>query len=452
MKVHFIAIGGAVMHNLALSLRNNGYKVSGSDDEIFEPAYNNLKNANLLPEKFGWYPEKISADLDAVILGMHARADNPELIRAKELGLNIFSFPAYVYEQTKNKQRVVIGGSHGKTTVTSMIMHVLHECEMNFDYLVGAKIEGFDLMVNFSDENKVAVIEGDEYLSSALERFPKFHQYKPHVAVLTGIAWDHINVFPTFDNYIEQFEIFINTIEKGGVLIYCNEDEHLRALAVKARNDLQLISYKAAPYLIKDEVTFLQHNGKEYPLQIFGHHNMMNLNAAWHVCRQLGVDYESFLKAISSFTGAAKRLELIVKTKRAVIYKDFAHSPSKLKATVDAVKEMYPLRKMVACMELHTFSSLSKNFLEQYNGCMNRADVPVVFFNKHTVEMKKLPDITNEEVKKAFDNEQLTIINEKDELLNFLQQQKWENSVLLMMTSGNFDGLSYDDLKSMVLK
>jgi len=451
MKVHFIAIGGAVMHNLALSLRNNGYKVTGSDDEIFEPAYTNLKNANLLPESFGWYPEKITNDLDAVILGMHARADNPELIRAKELGLKIFSFPAYVYEQTKNKQRVVIGGSHGKTSVTSMVMHVLRECSKKYDYLVGSKIEGFDLMVNFSDANNVAVIEGDEYLSSALERFPKFHQYKPHVAVLTGIAWDHINVFPTFDNYVEQFEIFINTIEPNGVLIYCIEDEELRALAAKARKDIQLIPYKAVNYVIKNEQTYLQHEGKEYPLQIFGQHNMMNVNAAWLVCRQLGIDDKQFLKAIASFNGAAKRLELVVKTEHTVIYKDFAHSPSKLKATVKAVKEMYPSRKLVACMELHTFSSLSKNFLEQYNGCMNEADVPLVFFNKHTIELKKLPPVSNEEVKAAFNNELLTIINDKETLLNFLQQQSWHNSVLLMMTSGNFEGLDYEDLKKMVL-
>jgi UDP-N-acetylmuramate: L-alanyl-gamma-D-glutamyl-meso-diaminopimelate ligase len=451
MKVHFIAIGGAVMHNLALSLRNNGYKVSGSDDEIFEPAYTNLKNANLLPETFGWFQEKITNDLDAVILGMHARADNPELIRAKELGLKIFSFPAYVFEQTKDKHRVVIGGSHGKTSITSMIMHVLHDCGKQYDYLVGSKIDGFNLMVNFSDNNDLAVIEGDEYLSSALERFPKFHQYRPHVAVLTGIAWDHINVFHTFENYVEQFEIFINTIEPNGILIYCVEDEELHKLAAKARKDIQLIPYKAVNYMIRNEQNYLLHEGKEYPLQIFGEHNMFNINAAWLVCKQLNISDVDFLKAVVSFKGASKRLELVVKNEQIIIYKDFAHSPSKLKATVSAVKEMYPTRKVVACMELHTFSSLNKNFLEQYNDCMSEADISVVFFNKHTIELKKLPPVTNEEVKKAFNNEQLTIINDKKTLLDFLQQQSWDNSVLLMMTSGNFEGLDYEDLKKMVL-
>lgn len=452
MKVHFIAIGGAVMHNLALSLRKNNYNVSGSDDEIFEPAYTNLKNANLLPESFGWFPEKITADTDAIVLGMHARSDNPELLRAKELGLKIYSFPAYVYEQTKNKKRVVIGGSHGKTSVTSMIMHVLNQSDKAFDYLVGSKIDGFELMVSFDDQSEVAIIEGDEYLSSALEPFPKFHVYKPHVAVLSGIAWDHINVFPTFENYVKQFEIFINTIEPNGTLIYCEEDEHLCKLAANARKDIQLVPYKAVPYQIENEQTFLLHEQQQIPLSVFGKHNMMNLNAAWQVCKAIGISDSFFLNSIKNFKGAAKRLELVAENSSTVIFKDFAHSPSKLKATVDAVKEMYPERKVIACMELHTFSSLNKKFLSEYKGCMAKADIPVVFYNEHTIAMKKLEHIDATEVKNAFDDERVVVINDKEALLNFLYNQDYKHSVLLMMSSGNFEGLDWKALEKQVLK
>ncbi len=452
MKVHFIAIGGAVMHNLALSLRKNNYNVSGSDDEIFEPAYSNLKNAGLLPESMGWFPEKITADTDAIVLGMHARGDNPELLKAKELGLKIYSFPAYVYEQTKNKKRVVIGGSHGKTSVTSMIMHVLNQSEKAFDYLVGSKIDGFELMVSFADQSEVAVIEGDEYLSSALEPFPKFHVYKPHVAVLTGIAWDHINVFPTFENYVKQFEIFIDTLEPNGTLIYCEEDEHLCKLAANARKDIQLVPYKAVPYKIENGQTFLLHEQQQIPLSVFGKHNMMNLNAAWQVCKAIGISDSFFLNSIKNFKGAAKRLELVAENISTVIFKDFAHSPSKLKATVDAVKEMYPERKVIACMELHTFSSLNKKFLSEYKGSMARADIPVVFYNEHTIAMKKLEQIDAAEVKNAFNDERVVIINDKEALLNFLYSQDYNNSVLLMMSSGNFEDLDWKALEKQVLK
>jgi UDP-N-acetylmuramate: L-alanyl-gamma-D-glutamyl-meso-diaminopimelate ligase len=452
MKVHFIAIGGAVMHNLALSLRKNNYNVTGSDDEIFEPAYSNLKYAGLLPESMGWFPEKITADTDAIVLGMHARGDNPELLKAKELGLKIYSFPAYVYEQTKNKKRVVIGGSHGKTSVTSMIMHVLNQSEKAFDYLVGSKIDGFELMVSFADQSEVAVIEGDEYLSSALEPFPKFHVYKPHVAVLTGIAWDHINVFPTFENYVKQFEIFIDTIEPNGTLIYCEEDEHLCKLAANARKDIQLVPYKAVPYKIENEQTFLLHEQQQIPLSVFGKHNMMNLNAAWQVCKAIGISDSFFLNSIKNFKGAAKRLELVAENSSTVIFKDFAHSPSKLKATVDAVKEMYPERKVIACMELHTFSSLNKKFLSEYKGSMAKADIPIVFYNEHTITMKKLEQIDTAEVKTAFGDERIVIINDKEALLNFLSNQDYNNSVLLMMSSGNFEGLDWKALEKQVLK
>ncbi len=451
MKVHFIAIGGSVMHNLALSLRKKGYKVSGSDDEIFEPALSNLQNAGILPPTFGWFPEKITNELDAIVLGMHARNDNPELIRARNLGLKIFSFPAYVYEQTQHKRRLVVGGSHGKTSVTSMIMHVLQFHAKNFDFLVGSKIDGFDLMVNFENETEWAVIEGDEYLSSALEPIPKFHLYKPHVAILTGIAWDHINVFPTFENYVEQFEKFINTIEPNGALIYCEEDEHLRTLVSIARKDIRLLAYKAVDYSVKNETAFLIHNGKEYPLHFFGQHNMMNLKAAWLACSEMGITDDEFIGVITQFSGASKRLELIAQNDDTVIYRDFAHSPSKLKATVNAVKEQYPERKVVACMELHTYSSLSQQFLAQYKGSMDKADVPVVFYNHHALELKKLPPITIAEVQSGFDNEKLLVLNDKDVFEKFLLNNEWKNSVLLLMSSGNFDGLDLHKLKTNIL-
>lgn len=451
MKVHFIAMGGAVMHNLALSLRKKGYNVSGSDDEIFEPAYTNLKNVDLLPEKLGWFPEKITKDIDAVILGMHARADNIELIKAQELGLKIYSFPAYTYQETINKTRVVIGGSHGKTTVTSMIMYVLQQQNKTFDYLVGSKIEGFDLMVNFSNEAPVAIIEGDEYLSSALEPFPKFHYYKPNIAVLTGIAWDHINVFPTFDNYLKQFEIFINTIEPNGILIYCEEDIHLKELVKNIRKDIELHPYKAIKYEVINEVTILKHLDKIYTLNIFGKHNMMNLNAAWHVCKILEINDESFLTTIQTFKGAAKRLELVAENSHTIIYKDFAHSPSKLKATVEATKEMYPNRKIIACMELHTYSSLNKAFLDEYEGSMIKADVPIVFYNNHTIAMKKLQPITSTMVKESFKDDRLIVINDKNELLNTLYNQNYNNTILLMMSSGNFEGLEWQVFSDKIL-
>jgi UDP-N-acetylmuramate: L-alanyl-gamma-D-glutamyl-meso-diaminopimelate ligase len=449
MKVHFIAIGGAVMHNLAISLRNQGIKVTGSDDEIYEPAYTNLKNAGLLPAQLGWFPENITPDLDAVILGMHAKEDNIELIKARSLGLKIYSFPAYVFEQTKNKKRVVIAGSHGKTTITSMVMHVLRRCGRKFDYLVGSRVPDFELTVNFSAHHDLAVIEGDEYLSSALERYPKFHQYKPHIAVITGIAWDHINVFPTFENYLRQFEIFIGTIEKNGVLIYCNNDEPLKIIVSKARNDIRLLAYDAAAYTIKNNQTFIQYQNKQYPLQIFGKHNMYNLHAAWLVCRELNITDEAFLNAMQSFKGASKRLELMAKTDRLIIYRDFAHAPSKLKATIKAVREMYPGRKLVACMELHTFSSLNKQFLTQYRHSMNDADVPVVFLSHHAVEMKKLPPIHNEEIVAAFDDKRLQVVNDSAALLSFLEHQTLNDSVLLMMSSGNFGGLDWTKLNQL---
>ena len=440
MKVHFIAIGGSAMHNLALALKKKGYYVTGSDDEIFEPSKSRLKKQNILPKEFGWFPEKITTDLDAIILGMHAREDNPELLKAKELGVKVYSYPEYLYEQSKDKTRVVIGGSHGKTSITSMILHVLGKLNLDFDYMVGAQLEGFDTMVQITDA-PIMILEGDEYLSSPIDRRPKFHLYHPNIALISGIAWDHINVFPTFENYVEQFSEFIKLIEKDGVLIYCSADSEVNKIALTTSNpDIDRIGYKTPENVIENGVTSILMNGNKIPLQIFGDHNLQNLNGARLVCNQLKISDEQFFEAIQDFKGASKRLELIAKNDTTAVYKDFAHSPSKLKATTKAVKQQYNERKVIACMELHTFSSLNKTFLQEYKDSMASADEAYVYYSNHTLEHKKLDPITPEEVKAAFGSDNLTVYNNSDELFEMLNQKDWNNAVLLLMSSGNFDG------------
>lgn len=446
-KVHLIAIGGSAMHNMALSLHEKGFSVSGSDDEINEPSKSRLEKFGLLPKQIGWFPEKITKDIDAIILGMHAREDNPELIRAKELGLKIYSYPEYIYEATKDKTRIVIGGSHGKTSITAMILHVLNFHKIEADFMVGAQLEGFNTMVRLTNSAKYAVIEGDEYLASPIDRRPKFHLYKPNIAVLSGIAWDHINVFPTFENYVEQFSKFIELIEPNGTLIYCSEDKVLDETCKNASNpNISKIAYSVPPHEIENGVTSLLSNGKKIPLQIFGNHNLMNLNAARLVCNQIEITDEQFHQAIQSFKGAAKRLELVFKQDNFNFYKDFAHSPSKLKATTDAVKQQFGNRYIVACMELHTFSSLNEEFLLQYKDCMNLADEAIVYFNPHTIAHKKLKEITKEQVHAAFNRADLKVMTESKEVSDYLKAKSWNNSVLLMMSSGNFDGIDFSAL------
>jgi UDP-N-acetylmuramate: L-alanyl-gamma-D-glutamyl-meso-diaminopimelate ligase len=446
MKIHFIAIGGSAMHNLALALHHKGYKVTGSDDEIFEPSKTRLKKYGLLPEQEGWFPEKITQDLDAVILGMHARADNPELHKAKELGLKIYSYPEYIYEQTKEKVRVVIGGSHGKTSITAMVLHVLQKNNVDCDYMVGAQLEGFDTMVKLSHDAKIAVLEGDEYLSSPIDRRPKFHLYKPNIALLSGIAWDHINVFPTFENYVEQFEIFVGLIEDGGTLVYCEADPEVKKVSEAAKGAIDKIPYDLPEHEIEEGITYLIDEGKRVPLLVFGAHNLLNINGARLICQALGIEKEGFYEAISSFKGASKRLELVKKNKKTAIYKDFAHSPSKLKATTEAVKNQFPGRKLIACMELHTFSSLNEKFLSQYHGAMGKADEALVYFNPKTVEHKKLKPITKEQVKAAFGTSNVKVYTDSGNLLDYLLTRSWENKNLLLMTSGNFDGIDFGAL------
>ncbi len=438
------------MHNMAIALHDKGFQVTGSDDEIFEPSKTRLAKRGILPAEIGWFPEKITADLDAVILGMHARKDNPELIRAQELGLKIFSYPEYLYDQTKEKIRVVIGGSHGKTSITAMILHVLHENKIDCDYMVGAQLDGFDCMVRLSKEAPIAILEGDEYLSSPIDLRPKFHLYFPNIALLSGIAWDHINVFPTFDIYVEQFKIFLDCIQPGGSLVYCENDAEVKKLSESHNGDHNKVPYREHEYVIENGVTSLIIPNGKVELQIFGRHNLQNLNGAFHVCKALGVSEEGFYSAIATFKGAARRLELVKKNEQCAVYKDFAHSPSKLKATTNALKEQYTNRTLIACMELHTFSSLNAQFLEEYNGAMAAADEAYVYFNPHTIEHKKLAPITVDQVKNAFGSDNIHVYTNSSELLDLLLKKNWEHSNLLMMSSGNFDGIDYADLGTKV--
>lgn len=441
-KVHFIAIGGAAMHNLAIALsKKEGYQITGSDDEIFDPSHSRLLQYGLLPETFGWFPEKINKELDAVILGMHAREDNPELLRAKELGIQIYSFPEYLYEQTLNKTRIVIGGSHGKTTITAMILFVLKKLHIAADYMVGAQIEGFDNMVSLSHEARIAVFEGDEYLTSPIDKRPKFHLYFPHIALLSGIAWDHINVFPTFENYVEQFRVFSTLIEKEGRFIYFDGDENLQKIAENVREDITVFPYNTPEYKIVNGITCLQVKGEEIPLKIFGEHNLQNLNGARLVCKQLGIQDKDFYRAIADFPGAANRLQKIAENVQSVAFKDFAHSPSKLKATVHAVKKQYPDRELVACMELHTFSSLTADFLPQYKDAMSEADVAYVYYNPEVIKHKQLSELTPQQVTEAFGGYNLQVYTDTQELQKKLREIDYTNKNLLLMTSGNFSGV-----------
>ena len=441
MKVHFISIGGSVMHQLAIALKGKGYQVTGTDDEIFEPALTHLRDKGLLPNAFGWQPDLITPDLDAVILGMHAKADNPELIKAQQLGLSIYSFPEYIFHESQQKKRVVVGGSHGKTTTTSMIMHVLKTCHQDFDYLVGAKLAGFDQSVKVTNAPTI-VCEGDEYLASALLRQPKFHFLFPHVAILTGIAWDHINVFPTFEFYLEQFVIFMNKIEAGGVLIYNETDEVLNKLVLSnKRTDIRYIPYKVPAHQITNGQTYITLDGAEGPLSVFGDHNLLNMQAAYFACAELGITAQDFVKAMANFTGASKRLELLASNAHCNIYRDFAHAPSKVIATIEAVKQQFPSRKLIGVLELHTYSSLNKEFMHQYKGALEKTDIAVVFYSKHALQIKGLPELPESYVVEGFDKNGLRVMTDKNALEAWLRTQDYSNTNLVLMSSGNYDGI-----------
>lgn len=450
MNVHFIAIGGAAMHNLALALHNKGARVTGSDDVIFEPSKSRLNASGLLPLSFGWFPEKITEDLDAIVLGMHAKKDNPELLKAQELGLKIYSYPEFLYEQSKHKTRVVIGGSHGKTTITAMILHVLHYHDIAVDYMVGAQLEGFDVMVKLTDGADFMLLEGDEYLSSAIDRRPKFHLYKPNIALLSGIAWDHINVFPSFENYLEQFQIFVDSITVGGSISYNTEDENVKSIVEQSENQIRKFPYQTPNHSIASGVTYLDTEEGPLPLEVFGAHNLNNLAGSKWICQQMGVDEADFFEAISSFSGASKRLEKLAENLDCVVYKDFAHSPSKVKATTDAVKAQYPERPLIACLELHTYSSLNAEFLEQYKGSLDAADQAVVFYSPHSVEIKKLDAVSKDQIARAFDRAGLIIYTDPKGFKDYLNALEYANKSVLLMSSGSYGGMNLDRLKELV--
>ncbi|WP_124979501.1 UDP-N-acetylmuramate--L-alanine ligase [Nonlabens xiamenensis] len=450
MRVHFIAIGGSAMHNLALALHAKGYKVTGSDDTIFEPSKTRLDNCGLLPEAFGWFPDKITTDLDAVILGMHAKKDNPELLRAQELGLKIYSYPEYLYEQAKDKTRVVIGGSHGKTTITSMILHVMHYHDKNVDYMVGAQLEGFDTMVHLTDENEFIVLEGDEYLSSPIDRRPKFHLYEPNIALISGIAWDHINVFPTYQNYLSQFEQFVALMRDGSILVYNEEDPAVREIAENATQPTRKHAYTTPEHQIIDGTTYLDTPEGDMPIEIFGNHNLSNLAGAKWICQHMGVDEDDFYEAIASFKGASKRLEKIAESASSVIYKDFAHSPSKVAATTAAVAHQYAERKLIACLELHTYSSLNPEFLKEYAHALDAAELAVVFYSPDAVAIKQLAPVSPEQIMQAFDRDDLIVMTDPANFKSWLFQQELNQTALLLMSSGNYGGLDFDQLQELI--
>ena len=450
MNIHFIAIGGSAMHNLAIALHNKGYQVTGSDDTIHDPSKSRLEKKGLLPKEFGWFPEKITEQLDVIILGMHAKKDNPELLQAQDMGLKIYSYPEFLYEQSKDKTRVVIGGSHGKTTITSMILHVLDYNDMEVDYMVGAQLEGFETMVHLTKENEFMVLEGDEYLSSPIDRRPKFHLYKPNIALLSGIAWDHINVFPTFEGYVNQFRIFTDSLTDGGIMVYNEEDTILKEVVESSTHSIKKYEYSTPVYQIEDGVTYIDTPDGLMPLEIFGDHNLQNLAGAKWVCQHMGIDEEDFYEAIASFKGASKRLEKIAESSETVIYKDFAHSPSKVKATTEAVKKQYAQRDVIACLELHTYSSLNAEFLAEYRGALDKADIAVVFYSPHAVKIKQLDSVSEQQISNAFQRDDLIIFTNPTEFKEFLFSQKLDQSAVVLMSSGNYGGLDFEEIKQLV--
>ena len=447
MKIHFIAIGGSAMHNLAIALKLKGYNITGSDDAINDPSRSRLKKYNLLPQKEGWFSDKITSDIDAVVLGMHAKDDNPELLKAREIGLKIYSYPEFIFNQSKDKIRIVIGGSHGKTSITSLVLHVLRTLNIESDYMVGAQLDGFKVMVKLTDTSKYIVLEGDEYLSSALDLRPKFHLYKPHIALISGIAWDHINVFKTFENYLKQFEIFINSVEKNGTLVYNELDIELKKLVSNNKSNLNYIPYSIPKHKIIDGISFINFNNELYRLKIFGDHNLQNISGALNICKVLGVESKDFYKAITSFNGASNRLELVYQSSDTIIFKDFAHSPSKVKATTEAVRKQFPNRKLISFFELHTYSSLNPLFLEKYRDTLMHSDECYIYYSEKNMKIKRLEPIDSELIIKSFNHNSLNVIDNYEKLIEKINDLDLSNSVLLMMSSGKFGGFDFNEIK-----
>jgi len=450
MRIHFIAVGGSAMHNLAIALHLKGYDVTGSDDHIFEPSKSRLNKHGLLPDDFGWDASRISDDLDFVILGMHAKVDNPELIKSQNRNLKIVSYPEFIYEMSKNKTRVVIGGSHGKTSITAMVLHVLNQNEREVDFMVGAQLEGFETMVHLTDENDFILLEGDEYLSSPIDRRPKFHLYKPNIALLSGISWDHINVFPTKEIYLKQFELFLETMVSGGVLVYNKLDSQVNQISIDCQRPIRKLEYTMPDYYIDNGISFLRTDEGDLPLKIFGDHNLSNLSGAKLICQLMGVQEEEFNNSISSFKGADKRLESILVMKDRNVFKDFAHSPSKVIATVKALKNQYQNRKLIALLELHTFSSLNKEFIVEYKDSLKSADIAVLFYDPKAIKNKGLSEIDDKMIKKAFNDNKLIVFSNSGQLSDFLLSQSYVNANLLIMSSGNYASLDLDFITSQI--
>lgn len=449
-RIHFIAIGGSVMHNLAIALKNQGHTVTGSDDEIFEPSRSALDKNGLLPKSEGWNPALLDNSIDAVILGMHAKKDNPELLKAQQLGLKVYSFPEYIYNHSIDKQRVIIAGSHGKTTITGIVVHVLNFYNRSFDYVIGARIKGVDNPVKLSDAPLI-VIEGDEYLCSALDSTPKFLRYQHHIGLISGVAWDHANVFPTEEEYLKQFDKFADQTPKSGILIFCDSDPMVSVVGNKQRADVISVPYKAHSHALENGQEYLTNGKERIPIKIFGNHNLQNINGAKELLKKIGISSEQFYKAISSFEGAAGRLEKVKESRSTVVFKDYAHAPSKVKASVRAVKELYPTRDVVACLELHTFSSLNKSYLPQYKDSLKGINQAIVFFNPEKVKAKNLEPLTEADIKAAFGGNNLTVFDDAAKLEAFLAAQPWDNKNLLMMSSGNFAGFNIQTLAEKLL-
>ncbi len=445
-RVHFIGIGGNAMHNLAIALHKKGYNVSGSDNVIIEPTHSRLKQYGLLPKDTKWHPEIISKKFEAIIVGVYIPADNPEILKAQELGIKLYSYPEFIYEQSKEKTRIVIGGSHGKTTITSIIIHALSSNNIDVDYLVGDQLDGFESMVHLTNDSNYIIIEGDEYLASAIDPRPKFHAYKPNIALISGIAWDHVNVFPSFYIYIDQFRKFIDSIEDNGTLIFNENDIMVKRLVDESSRELTTIPYRTHPFETFDNRNFLIVDSGRIPLSIFGEHNMQNIAGALKVCLLLGLSEQKFYDAMLTYKGASKRLQLLGRNESVNVYLDFAHSPSKLSATIKAVRQQFPKRHLVACMELHSFSSLNESFLEQYNGTMDLADTRFVYYNPKTIEHKGLKNLDPELVFNAFGNANIKVFTDQKKLLAELNEMDWQNKNLLFMTSGDFSGINFKEI------
>lgn len=448
------------MHSLAIALHHAGYLVTGSDDHIHNPARERLDALGLCPEKEGWNANLVHSGLDGVILGMHASEDNPELKKAQELGIKIYSFPEFIYEHSQDKQRIVVAGSYGKTTITAMIMHVLQKAGKRFDFMVGSQVPGFDNPVRLSEDAPVIVMEGDEYLASRLDPRPKFLLYHPHIILLSGISWDHINVFPTEVSYNLQFGKLIDSLPKAGYLIYNDTDKTVREMVhpIKDNESLYISPYSMPSYKITKEGKYsltlgntslaglTSIGGEKETMEVIGKHNMLNIAGAWKVCERLGIELKDFLKHMSSFRGAKSRLEMIFSNPKRKIYKDFAHAPAKVKATVEAVRELYPKQHLIVCFELHTFSSLNKEFIKLYAGTLKGADKKIVFMNPETEAAKKANPFSKAEIQTAFGDKNLFYVRDKKELALLLKHLNTGNDVFLMMTSGNFGGLALDSV------